>query len=146
MNPISHPNAKLHPPFDRLNPWTCSPEHLATQMQYVWNAHDRGFIQANRSETEYLSCRDIIFFATSIDLPGASQFCQTAPTYENLEPREAPPAPVADIGSDASASPAPPPRPPRAASTNAREDPPLAIPLTTGEYFDYLGMATQFLR
>ena len=125
LNPISNPNAKWHLPFNRLNPWTCSLEHLATQMQYVWNAQDRGYISANRSETEYLSFRDINFFATSLDLPGASQFYQTAPTYENLErPREAPPAPEADIDLGDSESAAPPPRPPRAASTHAQDDPP----------------------
>ena len=132
--------------FNRLNPWTCSPEYLATQMQYVWNAHDRGFIPANRSETEYLSIRDINFSANSVDLAAASHFYWTAPTYENLEPpREDPPAPAAAIGSAASESPVPLPRPPRAASTNARDGPPLAIALADGGYFVYLGMATFFL-
>ena len=125
MNPISNPNAKWHLPFNHLNPWTCSPEHVATQMQYVWNAHDHGFILANRSETEYLSFREINFFASSVDLAAASHFYRTAPTYENLEPpREDPQAPAAAIGSAASESPVPPPRPPRAASTNARDGPP----------------------
>ena len=152
--------------FNRLNPWTCSPEYLATQMQYVWNAHDRGFIPANRSGTEYLSFRDINFFANSIDLAAASHFYRTAPTCENLEPpHEDPPAPAAAIGSAASESPVPAsespspselpnprpppnprplliavlpnPRPPRAASTNARDGPP-AIALADGGYFDYL--------
>ena len=90
-------------------------------MPYVWNAHDREFILANRSETEYLPFRDINIFANSVDLAGASHCYRKAPTYENLEsPRADPPAPAADIGSGASESPAPPPRPPRTASTNAQ--------------------------